>query len=81
MNSIRNPQEKNVWTGKRAKHASALLSTMLLVMYHIIFLVNENSRLFYKKKKRMGLVENVMIEGIGIDGKGCTDLEGNLRKS
>ena len=34
-----------------------------------------------KKKIRMGLVENMMIEGIGLDGKGCTDLKGNLGKS
>ena len=31
----------------------------------------------------MGLVEdmNMMVEGIGLNGKGCTDLKGNLRKS
>ena len=62
-------------------NAQALLSTMLLMMYHVLFLVNENSRLFYEKKIRMGLVENMMVEGIGLDGKGCTDLKGNLRKS
>jgi len=27
----------------------------------------------------MGLVENMMVEGIGLDGKGCTNLKGNLR--
>ena len=34
-----------------------------------------------KKKIRMGLVENMMVEGIRLDGKGCIDLKGNLRKS
>ena len=28
----------------------------------------------------MGLVKNMMVEGIGLDGKGCTDLEENLKK-
>ena len=28
---------------------------------------------------RMGLMENMMVEGVGVDGKGCTNLKGNLR--
>ena len=32
-----------------------------------------------KESFRMGLMENMMVEGVGVDGKGCTNLKGNLR--